>query len=122
MRAEFKKIFEHLWQWECAIVGSALRDYAEAKDIDILFPASQNFRKLSGELGVPYLGGWDENGVRIHQLKYRISGVGKPLNLIQRSDIEDIYNDWPHATLMQDGDYVRGEHHYIKPRSTNGEE
>ncbi len=116
MRKEFKTIFEHLWEWECAIVGSALRDYAEANDIDVLFPASTDFRNLAGELGVPYLGGWDEGDVRIHQLKYRLPGVGKVLNLIQRSDIEDIFNDWPHATLMPGGDEARMDHHYIKPR------
>jgi hypothetical protein len=116
MNAAFKSIFEHLWEWDCAIVGSALRDYAEAKDVDVLFPASTDFRKLAAELGTPYLGGWDDHGVRVHQLKYSIHGVGKPVNLIQRSDVEDLYHDWPHATLMPGGELVRGEHHYIKPR------
>lgn len=121
MHPEFRTIFEHLWEWDVAIVGSALRDYKNAKDIDVLFPASTDFRALAKELGTPYLGGWDEGAVRVHQLKYHISGVGKPINCIQRSDVENLYLDWSHATLMPDGDYVRSEHHYLKPRSDDGE-
>lgn len=122
MLNSFRTVFEHFWEWDVAIVGSALRDYEHANDIDVLFPADVDFRQLAAELGTPYLGGWDEGTVRIHQLKYRIPGVGKPINCIQRSDVKNIYTDWPHATLMPDGDYVRSEHHYLKPRSTDGKE
>jgi hypothetical protein len=39
MRPELRKVFERFQDYDVAIVGSALRDYDNAHDIDVLFPA-----------------------------------------------------------------------------------
>ena len=102
MKAELYKIFSHLRDWDVAVTGSVLRDYDAAKDIDVLFPASQDFRQLARELGIVYRGGFDGDGGRVHSLRYAIEGVDKVLNLIQRTGVEE-FEEWPHECLLRNG-------------------
>jgi len=100
MRDEFRTIFRRLSDFDIAITGSALRDFDAARDVDIVFPASQDFKQLAAELGIPYHGGFDGDGGRVHSLHYKMDGIAKDLNLIQRDDIEEP-QDWPYMTLMR---------------------
>ena len=111
MHATFQHIFDTLSDFEIAITGSVLKDYEAAKDIDILFLASQDFRKLSDELGIPYRGGFEGDGGRVHSLHYLMHGVEKDINLIQRTGV-DTFEQWPHAVLLRDGTiFNEGKYH-----------
>jgi hypothetical protein len=102
MKPELYKVFSALREWDVAITGSVLRDYDAAGDIDVLFPASQDFRQLARELGIKYRGGFEGDGGRVHSLKYRIPEVDKEINLIQRTGVEE-FRDWPHEVLLRNG-------------------
>lgn len=102
MNPELYKVFSHLREWDIAITGSAVKDFDKAKDVDVLFPASMNFRQLARELGIPYRGGFDGVGGRVHSLHYRIDDVDKDINLIQRSGVEE-FDQWPHEVLLRNG-------------------
>ena len=102
MRSEFWSIFSHLREFDIAITGSSLRDFDAAKDVDVLFPASQDFRQLARELGIPYRGGFDGDGGKIHSLHYQIPGVPKMVNLFQK-DTAHTFEDWPHEALLRNG-------------------
>jgi len=102
LRSEFWSIFSHLREFDIAITGSSLRDFDAAKDVDVLFPASQDFRQLARELGIPYRGGFDGDGGKIHSLHYQIPGVPKMVNLFQK-DTAHTFEDWPHEALLRNG-------------------
>ena len=111
MHPEFWAVFSHLREFDIAITGSVLRDFDAAKDLDVLFPASQDFRQLARELGVSYRGGFDGDGGRIHSLHYQIEGVSKPVNLFQRDNVFSA-DDWPHECLLRNGT-VRNKGAYL---------
>lgn len=121
MRAEFTTIFEHFWEWNCAIVGSALKDYEKANDIDVLFPASTNFRQLANELAIPYRGGFPgANNDTVHQLRYPIGtnylSLDKPVNLVQSSKFET-FDEWPFMVLTKDGTVYNEGKHFTKGKT-----
>ena len=122
MKAELYSIFSHLREWEVAITGSVLRDYDAAKDIDVLFPASQNFRQLAAELGISYRGGFESDGGRVHSLHYSIDGVDKPLNLIQRTGVEE-FSQWPHEVMLRNGKRLnKGKFHDKTTKELEGDD
>lgn len=111
MRKEFQTIFETWPDFDCAITGSALKDYDAASDIDVLFPSTVDFRQLAGEIGVPYRGGFDGDGGRVHSLRHWMFGVDKQINCIQRADV-DTFDKWPHEALLRDSTVLnRGTFH-----------
>ena len=114
MRAEHAAIFAHFPDWDIAVVGSSLRNFVTARDIDVLFRASQDFRQLAREVGVRYAGGWNMGEARIHRLNYTVPGLDKPVQLIQRSTVED-FDQWPHAVLLRDGTLLHEGQFYDKP-------
>lgn len=116
MNKDFQTIFDRLHDFDCAITGSALRDFEAAKDIDVLFKSTQDFRQLAAEMSVPYRGGFDSGGHCVHSLRYNMDGVQKQLNLIQRSDVEN-FEQWPHEVLLRDGSTLnKGQFHTKTPK------
>ena len=103
IRPEFAWLFKFFADDDIGIAGSALRDFDAAKDVDVLFPASVDFRKLADRLHIPYRGGWDTPRGRIHVLNLgMVPAVKKPVQLIQCSATAQL-SDHPHAVLLRDG-------------------
>lgn len=112
MHPDHKRVFAHFFDYDIAIVGSSLRDFAAAKDIDVLFLADQDFRQLAREYGLVYRGGFDTKDGRVHQMRYQFGDV-KPLNLVQRSSVT-AFDQWPHAVLLCNGQILHPGVHYRK--------
>jgi hypothetical protein len=117
MRPEFRAVFDRFAEWEIAIVGSSLRDFDNAHDIDVLFPAAQDFRQLAKEIGAKYLGKFpsaitDGDVRRLSNLT--VDGVSKPIQIISDSSVST-FDKWPHAVLLRDGRILNAGQHYLKP-------
>jgi len=117
MHPDHERVFARFLHYHIAIVGSSLRDMDAARDIDVLFPASQDFRRLARELGIPYKGGWNLPIGRMHQLVYRLGDL-KPLNLIQCSSFDN-FDQWRHVVLLRDGRRLHATEHYYKQEGMN---
>lgn len=105
MRAEHQAVFLRFREWNIAIVGSSLRDYDSANDIDVLFPAAQDFRQLAKELGLKYLGKFPSplTGGDVRRLSNLfVDGVTKPVQLISDSTVVS-FEQWPHQVLLRHG-------------------
>jgi hypothetical protein len=116
MRREFLRVFDRFSEWDCAIVGSSLRDYDRAHDIDVLFPADTDFRQLARELGLKYLGKFPspltKGDVRRLSNTY-VDAVTKPVQIISDSTVST-FDQWPHAVLLRDGRLLNEDKHYLK--------
>ena len=117
MRPEHRAVFERFAEWEIAIVGSSLRDFDNAHDIDVLFLAGQDMRQLARELGLKYLGKFASpltNGDVRRLSNTHVEGVSKPIQLISDSSAAT-FDQWPHAVLLRDGRMLNDGKHYVKP-------
>lgn len=112
MHPDHERVFAHFLLYDIAIVGSSLRDFDRAQDIDVLFLAGQDFRQLAREYGVTYRGGFDTKDGRVHQMRYQFGDV-KPLNLVQRSSVTE-FEQWPHVVLLRNGTHLHPGVHYAK--------
>lgn len=111
----FARFAEH---GEMAIVGSSLRDWDTARDIDVLFPASTDFRQLARELGLKYLGKFPSplTGGDVRRLSNTtVEGVKKPVQIISDSSVAT-FAEWPHQVLLRDGQMLNVGKHHVKPR------
>lgn len=121
MRPELQRVFDHLADYECAIVGSSLREYDTANDIDVLCLAGQDFRTLAKALGVTYLGAFPSaiTSGKVRRLSsLAIEGVDKPLQVISDSSVAT-FDQWPHAVLLRDGRRLNAGKHYVKPNTNS---
>jgi hypothetical protein len=117
MRPEFRKVFDRFAEWNVAIVGSSVRDFDNAHDIDLLFPADTDFRQLARELGLRYLGKFPSplTGGDVRRLSNTtVEGVGKPIQCISDSSVTT-FEQWPHTVLLRDGRMLNADQHYTKP-------
>lgn len=114
MRAELQWVFDFFKDDEIGIIGSALRDFDSAHDLDVLFPARVDFRALSERLKIPYRGGWDTPRGRIHILSLgQVAQVGKVVQLTQNSSTERL-DQHPQAVLLRDGTILNEGVHFVK--------
>jgi hypothetical protein len=116
-RPEHRAVFERFKEFgPIAIVGSSLRDISTANDIDLLFPANTDFRKLAKELGARYLGKFASPLTKgdVRRLSnIMVEGVSKPVQCISDSSVTTAA-DWPHAALTPEGRLLNGDKHYQK--------
>jgi len=83
MHPEHQRVFEHFADQEVAIVGSSLRDFDAAGDIDVLVKSSVDVPALAKKLGATY-NGWDlANGDHVRRVNLTIPGVSKKVQLVQ---------------------------------------
>ncbi len=115
MHRDHQRVFDLFAHYDCAIVGSSLRDYDAANDIDVLFLAKEDFRQLAREYAIGYRGGFDTPQGRVRQMRYPV-GEGKPLNLVQRSSVLK-FTQWPHVVLLRDGTLLNPGVHYVKGKA-----
>ena len=114
MHPDLLKVFQHLINWNIAIFGSSVRDYNKAHDIDVLFPASVNFREVCKKLGIMYRGGQPTERGTIRRAILVIPGIAKQVQLCQSSEVED-FSTHPHAILLRDGRVLNEGVFYKKP-------
>lgn len=113
---DLAKVFEHFGDDEVAVVGSAVRDYDAAKDIDVLVPAGVDYPALVKRLGATY-NGWDlADGSHQRRANIRVPGVEKKVQLIQNRLVSQ-FEEWPHAVLTREGKHLNPGKHFTKKRS-----
>jgi hypothetical protein len=120
MRPEFRRVFDRFAEWEIAIVGSSLRDFDSAGDVDVLFLAGQDMRQLARELGLKYLGKFPSPLTKgdVRRLSNTsVEGVSKPVQLISDSSVAT-FDQWPHMVLLRDGRVLNAGQHYLKPEKS----
>ena len=113
---ELTKVFEHFKDDEVAIVGSALRDFDKARDIDVVVPSKTDYPALVKRLGATY-SGWDlADGSHLRRANLKVPGVGKRVQLLQNRLVH-VFEDWPHAVLLRDGKTHNKDTHFSKQKS-----
>lgn len=119
MRPEFEQIFR-LFPEEILIIGSAVRDYQTARDIDILFESEADFKRAIKRLGATY-NGWDQFSrtpsgaeVKSHIRRANVSlkGIAKPVQLLHSG------LPHPYAACCRDGTYINEHVHFDKSKPT----
>ena len=110
---ELTRLFEHFPGQDIAVVGSALRDYDTAGDIDVLVPASVDLPALAKHRKAKY-SGWDlKDGSHLRQVTLRLPGVSKRVQVVQNTTVKQ-FADWPHEVLLRDGRRLNPGKHYRK--------
>jgi len=113
---DIAKVFEHFGDDEVAVVGSAVRDYNAAKDIDVLVPSGVDYPALVKRLGAKY-NGWDlADGSHLRRANITIPGVNKRVQILQNRLVSQ-FEEWPHAVLRRDGQQHNVGKHFTKKRS-----
>ena len=116
MHPDIAKVFEHFVDDDIAIVGSAVRDYEVAKDIDVLVPSGVDYPALVKRLGATY-NGWDlADGSHQRRANIRVPGIKKKVQLIQNRLVSK-FDEWPHAVLTREGKQLNPGKHFTKKRS-----
>mgnify|MGYP001558514224 CR=1 FL=1 len=98
MNNDLQLCFDTFAGYDICIVGSAVRDFETAHDIDILF-LSGDFPSICRQLRVKYCG-WDTPTHHVRKAVFRILGVGKPIHLLSWGSY-----DPGHCQLLRDGSY-----------------
>ena len=122
MRSEFRRVFDRFAEWEIAIVGSSLRGFDSAGDVDVLFLAGQDMRQLAKELGLKYLGKFPSPLTKgdVRRLSNTtVDGVNKPIQCISDSSVTT-FQEWPHAVLLRNGSILNDGQHHIKRAADDG--
>lgn len=116
MRPEHRRVFDYFAEYPCAIVGSSLRDFNEARDVDLLFLAGTDFRRLAKEIGARYLGKFESPLTKgdVRRLSnINVEGVRLPVQCISDSTVAT-FSDWPHAVLLRSGELLNAGKHFAK--------
>lgn len=113
LHPDLAKVFEHFSEDEVAVVGSAVRDYEAARDIDVLVPAGVDYPALVKRLGAKY-NGWDlADGSHLRRANITIPGVAKRVQILQNRLVSQ-FEEWPHAVLRRDGQQHNAGRHFDK--------
>ena len=112
LHPDIAKVFEHFADDDVAVVGSAVRDYETAKDIDVLVPAGVDYPALVKRLGATY-NGWDlADGSHLRRANVNVPGVAKRVQVLQNR-LVNTFSDWPHAVLQRDGQQLNTGKHFV---------
>lgn len=113
---DLDRIFEHFKDREIAVVGSAVKDYGSARDVDVLVPAGVDFPTMADEMGIRY-NGWDlADGSHLRRANVRLPGVEKPVQILQNGLVSK-FEEWPHAVRLRDGRVLNADKHFTKDRT-----
>jgi hypothetical protein len=97
-----------------AIIGSAVYDLNRARDIDVMFLATENWPALMMRERATYVG-WDGPTGHVRRANVRIPSVDKPVQLIQNDRVRE-FTDLPHATLLRDDTVLNPTKFFQKER------
>ena len=113
---DLTKVFEHFAKDDVAVVGSAVRDYDAAKDIDVLVPSGVDYQAIVKRLGAKY-NGWDlADGSHTRRANVTVPGVAKRVQLVQNRLVSK-FDEWPHAVLTREGKQLNPGKYFTKKRS-----
>ncbi len=113
MHPQLHEVFHHLGAYTIGIIGSALRDFESAKDIDILFLTTGAFEHACGENGITW-NGWDAHNGHLRRGNGRLEGVEKPVQFLHIGSVTK-FEDHPHSVLLRNGAILKPGVHYHKP-------
>lgn len=116
MHADLRTIFDYFKDDKVAIVGSSVKDFDTAHDIDVLVPAGVDYKALTERLGVKYNGFESKDGSHIRRANLSVPGVKKNVQLVQNR-LVDAFEEWPHALMQRDGTVLKEGKFYDKPRT-----
>src|SRR3990167_5707287 len=101
MHPAFETLFKLLSSYQIAIIGSVLKDFDKAGDIDILFLDETEFKKAVSEFKVKY-SGWDRKDGHVRRANVSIPGIRKKVQFTQHSAVTT-FQDHPFCSLQRDG-------------------
>lgn len=101
MPSPLATLFAILANYDVIIVGSALRDYDRANDVDVMFMDAEQFIECCATLGVHY-NGWDTSRGHVRMANLSPRYIGKKIQLIHLDSVATP-DDHPHMTLSRDG-------------------
>lgn len=113
MHPPFTTLFNMLRDCDVAIIGSALRDYDTANDVDVLFFNEDEFRDACVAFGVKY-NGWNTSRGHVRRANVLVRSIGKPVQFIHMEDVT-CPDDHPHMSVLVDGTVTHDNVHYDKP-------
>lgn len=96
------------------IVGSAVRDFETAKDIDVLFESGIELERACEKFGVRW-SGWDAYNGHVRRANLTIGGVDKPIQFVSSGGTPTL-EDHPYATILRDGTVLNAGKFYTKPK------
>lgn len=112
MHTTFTTLFDMLRDYDVAIIGSALRDYDMANDVDVLFFDEDEFRDACVVFGFKY-NGWDTSRGHVRRANVLVRSIGKPVQFIHMEDVT-CPDDHPHMALCANGMTYHAGIHYDK--------
>lgn len=113
MRKEYITLFDLLDGYDCCIIGSALRDYRTAKDVDVLFLNETDFLAACKAFHVRY-NGWDTPRGHVRRANISPRHIGKKVQFIHVDTIAN-RKDHPYASLGRDGSERHRDTFFEKP-------
>lgn len=109
MAPELALVFAYLEQrfpgHSFGVIGSAVKDYDNANDIDVLVPYTILLPDLAVRLGVKY-NGWDTLQGHLRRANIRVPGVPKKVQLLQVESAPTPH-DHPNASMLSDGTILK---------------
>lgn len=113
MHPQLQELFDLLADYRVIIVGSALRDYDRAKDVDVMFLDGEEFIDCCATLGVHY-NGWDSSRGHVRMANASPRYIGKKVQFIHLDSVATP-DDHPHMTLSRDGSVTKPDVFMEKP-------
>lgn len=115
MKTRFQPIFDLFKGLDVYIMGSALRDYPNAKDIDVLFLSSKDFQEGCKRLNTTFKE-WDSVVGHLKSAKASLPGTFKPLQLVNIDTIKTP-QDHRQEVLGRDGKLINPGIYFQKSMS-----
>ena len=115
MHPDLQRVFDYLkWKLnaEVVVIGSAVKDYETANDVDILLPHAIEWHYAMKRLGTKY-NGWDTPQGHLRRANIRVPGVRKRVQILQVSSVPTAH-DHPNAALLPDGTILKPGHFFHK--------
>jgi hypothetical protein len=99
-----------------AVIGSAVKDYDTAHDIDVLLPHDVEWHAAMKTLGTRY-NGWDTKQGHLRRANLTIPDVSKPVQVLQVESTPTA-GDHPNAALLADGTVLKPGAWFDKAHAT----
>jgi len=116
MHRELRRVFDYFGKKfpkaPIAIIGSAVKDYEAARDIDVLLPHEVEWHDAMKTLGTKY-NGWDTVQGHLRRANVSVPDVSKKVQLLQVASVPTA-GDHPNAALLADGTVLKAGHYFDK--------
>ena len=118
MHPELKNLFTQLDELfpkePIAVIGSAVKDYERAHDVDVLLPHSIEWKDAMKKFRTKY-NGWDTSQGHVRRANLRLWGVSKPIQILQISAFPTAAQH-PFAALFGNGVVTKPDKYFDKEK------